>query len=74
LASASIPKADLRDAGLFGADLSGATLSDGKLDGADLSHTDLTHTRLDGQQQLEKACGTDAKLPLDLTLRPCPAK
>ena len=37
-------------------------LSRANLDGANLSH---------GQQQLDRACGADATLPPDLTLKPC---
>jgi hypothetical protein len=41
------------------------------LSGADLSGAVRT-AKLDGQKQLDRACGNDAKLPVGLTLRPCP--
>ena len=41
---------------------------------ANLSGADLSGAILDGQTQLDQACGTDAKLPPGLTLKPCPAK
>jgi uncharacterized protein YjbI with pentapeptide repeats len=40
--------------------------------GANLNGAELSETTLDGQQQLDGACGTDAKLPPGLTLKPCP--
>ena len=65
--STSLSGAKLRGAMLWRAKLWGANLS-----GADLSG-DLIGAHLDGQAQLDKACGTDAKLPPGLTLnKPCP--
>jgi uncharacterized protein YjbI with pentapeptide repeats len=71
--------ADLSEARLFAANLRGA-----HLDGADLTRANLKGAHLDGadladaqsltQEQLDQACGTDTKLPLGLTLKPCPPK
>jgi uncharacterized protein YjbI with pentapeptide repeats len=59
LAGANISRADLRGASLLNASLSGANLS---------------NVQNLAQAQLDTACGTDAKLPPDLTLKPCPPK
>jgi uncharacterized protein YjbI with pentapeptide repeats len=64
--------ADLTGAKLSGADLSSAYLNHAKLLGADLSKADLREAKLDGQPQLDLACGTEPQLPPGLTLKPCP--
>jgi hypothetical protein len=63
----NLSQANLRGANLSGVDLRGANLS-----GADLFYANLTGARLDGQKQFDVACGSDAKLPPGLTLKPCP--
>jgi uncharacterized protein YjbI with pentapeptide repeats len=64
---------DLSNANLFRANLTGANLSVAKLWGADLTEADLTDARGLTQDQLDSACGTNAKLPTGLTLKkPCP--
>jgi uncharacterized protein YjbI with pentapeptide repeats len=75
-------KADLRFAHLddayllaadpSGADLSGSHLNRALLCGAKLSRANLTTAKNLAQDQLDYACGTDAKLPQGLTLKPCP--
>jgi hypothetical protein len=67
LSDADLSHADLSEAYLSGTDLNRADLSN-----ADLSDADLSNVRNLEQQQLDKACGTDAKLPPGLTLKPCP--
>ena len=74
LANAALGGTDLRESILKGADLSGANFS-----GARFWHADITGADLEGatgltQEQLDEACGTGAKLPPGLTLKPCPAK
>ncbi|HZC95267.1 MAG TPA: pentapeptide repeat-containing protein [Bradyrhizobium sp.] len=69
--------ANLFGAHLEGADLNGADLRNANLGDADLSFADLSGADLNGvknltQAQLGQACGTDAKLPEGLTLKPCP--
>lgn len=71
LSDADLFKADLSHASLRAADLSGAYLRDADLSGAYLSHANLTDASLDGQKQLDEACGSDAVLPTGLTLKPC---
>jgi hypothetical protein len=68
LHNASLIKAILRDVNLTGADLSGAHLSGADLSGADLNVNYVSQAELNG------ACGTDAKVPPRLTLRPCSTK
>ena len=52
--------------------LTNADLSDAHLSGVNLSGADLTDADLTGEQaRLNLACGSDAKLPPDLTLKPC---
>jgi uncharacterized protein YjbI with pentapeptide repeats len=51
------------------ADLGGASLS-----AADLSEADLRDAKNLTQEQLDTACGTNAKLSPGLTLKPCPPK
>jgi uncharacterized protein YjbI with pentapeptide repeats len=72
---ANLSRAQLNDANLSHADLTGA-----QLNGADLTGTDLTGAQLNGadltgttvsQRELDKACGTKAKLDPGLTLKPC---
>jgi uncharacterized protein YjbI with pentapeptide repeats len=71
---------DLRRAFLIAANLSNADLNNADLSGAELLNADLTGANLMvaknlDQQQLDDACGTDAKLPPGppgLTLKPCP--
>jgi len=77
LSGANLQYANLIKANLRGAQLNHAGLSDADLSGADLSFADLSGAylkgaKLDGQQQLNGACGADAKLPPGLTLKPCP--
>jgi uncharacterized protein YjbI with pentapeptide repeats len=52
--------------------LSSANLPDANLDGAYLDRADLRNAKYLEQQQLDQACGTYAKLPPGLTLKPCP--
>jgi uncharacterized protein YjbI with pentapeptide repeats len=73
LSYAYLSPANLSRASLLFANLSSADLSDAALFEANLSHADLTHARI-GQKQLDEACGSDAKLPLGLALKPCPPK
>lgn len=69
LRDANLDHANLRFADLSEADLSGALLR-----GTDLSGADLSDAKLDGQAQLDEACGTDTtKLPPGLILKPCPS-
>jgi hypothetical protein len=77
LSGANLNNANLGVTYLVGANLSGANLSGvnlvaAYLDSTKLNTADLSGARLDGQTQLDQACGTDAKLPPDLTLKPCP--
>jgi hypothetical protein len=82
-------KADLSEANLGHAVLSGARLdeaylrfadlSSAEMEGASLRGTDLSGANLEDVRnlipaQLSQACGTDAKLPPDLTLEPCPSQ
>ena len=55
-----------------GANLAGASFSGANLSGADLSDAKLSDAKDLTQSQLDQACGTDAKLPAGLTLKPCP--
>ena len=70
--------AKLNDAKLNDADLSHAKLNDvvlgaADLRGADLSGADLSYARNLDPQQLNHACGTNAKLPPSFVpLKPCP--
>jgi uncharacterized protein YjbI with pentapeptide repeats len=60
---------DRRPLGQRNADVSGTTLNHTRLLGADLSNArNLT------QNQLDEACGSDAKLPEGMTLRLCPGQ
>jgi uncharacterized protein YjbI with pentapeptide repeats len=85
LSGANLSGAYLRDANL-NADLSGdnlsrailtlanllnANLTAANLTGAHLNRANLTGAILDGQKQLDEACGSDALLPTGLTLKPC---
>jgi uncharacterized protein YjbI with pentapeptide repeats len=76
LGDAELGGADLHDAKLLGANLSGANLRGANLNailwGTDLRGANLSDADLDNQQQLNAACGSDAKLPPGLTLKPCP--
>jgi len=90
LGGADLGGADLRHAILIGADLRGAILTGANLSGAilrdttpggaelgrvaDLRHAILRDARLDGQKQLDEACGSDVVLPTGLTLKPCPSQ
>ena len=56
---------------LAGANLSAVDLSGVSLTNCDLSNVNLANTVVQ-QLQLNKACGSDTKLPLGLTLKPCP--
>ena len=58
-------------ADLTGAKLTNAALIGADLTGAILTGTDLTDVEID-LKQLHEACGSDAKLPTGLTLKPCP--
>jgi hypothetical protein len=81
LHGADVEDADLHNAYLTGADLSGANLSHANLShaflvntnlsGANLSNANLSDATMPFQSQLGQACGTDAKLPPDMTLKPC---
>ena len=62
--------ADLSGARLTNADLRGSDLSGANLAGADLGGTDLTGTNIT-QRQLDSACGSGARLPPGLRIRPC---
>jgi hypothetical protein len=82
LSGAFLSKANLSDAWLYEADLSGAILVGSNLHGAMLANANLTGTNLEGadlrdailrQEQLDAACGINAKLPPGLTLKPCAA-
>jgi hypothetical protein len=73
----SVLAADFSDANLSGArltnaDLRGSNLSGANLSGANLSNTDLRDTNVT-QQQLDRACGSETKLPAGLRIEPCPA-
>jgi uncharacterized protein YjbI with pentapeptide repeats len=70
---ANLTRADLIGAGLTRAHLTDAELTRADLTDAELTRADLTGARID-QKQLDEACGSDAKLPLGLTLKPCPPK
>jgi hypothetical protein len=77
LTGANLSTADLNSANLSSANLSGANLIGANLDNANLSGVNLIGTKLSGvtvinQSQLDRACGANAKLPPDLTLKPCP--
>jgi uncharacterized protein YjbI with pentapeptide repeats len=80
LRGANLSGANLQRASLYGANLDGARLNGANpifanLTMASLSHADLGGADLSGvtlsKTQLDKACGTDAKLPPGLTLKPC---
>jgi hypothetical protein len=81
LMGAKLNNADLTGARLFGASLMGADLTGADLRGTDLGQADLRHATFNGsnldarnltQKQLDEACGTGAKVPPLLTLKPCP--
>ena len=74
LREAFLSSANLRGANLSRVDLSGANLINAFLRRADLIGANLSDARLDGQTQLDQACGTDIKgLPPGLALdKPCP--
>jgi uncharacterized protein YjbI with pentapeptide repeats len=74
LAAANLRSAKLIHANLFLTDLTGADLTGADLTGADFTKADLTDARVEGQAQLDPACGSNAKLPSGLTLKPCPSK
>ena len=59
-----------RKANLSNATLSKANLSDAHLSGTILTNADLSSATV-SQTQLDEACGSDAKLPPGLTLKPC---
>jgi len=74
LIGASLSRAYLRDANLSNANLRDANLSGASLFRADLSDANLSDARNLTQPQLDEACGTDAKLPPELSdknLKPC---
>ena len=71
LSGADLDDADLRHADLSGVNLSGADLSNADLDSVHLDGADLRHATVT-QAQLEEACGTNVKLDLGLTIKPCP--
>jgi uncharacterized protein YjbI with pentapeptide repeats len=76
LTSADLYHANLTYAKLFGtsliaADLTSAKLIRANLTGAKLTRANLTYAKV-SQEQLHQACGSDAKLPPRLTLKPCP--
>jgi uncharacterized protein YjbI with pentapeptide repeats len=77
LTRANLTDANLAHAYLYGANLTCADLRGAKLGGADLTGANLTGAILVfptglNQKQLNVACGSDAKLPPGLTLKPCP--
>jgi uncharacterized protein YjbI with pentapeptide repeats len=74
LTGAALARANLTGAVLAGADLTGADLRGANLANANLTNANLTRTSLDGQKQLDEACGSDAVLPTGLTLKPCPPR
>jgi hypothetical protein len=67
LHAAMLNFASLLGANLSGADLSGANLTSANLRNTYLQNTDLRHAKLDGQEQLNQACGTPGGLPEGLT-------
>jgi hypothetical protein len=69
--AADFSGANLSGARLTNADLRGSNLSDANLTGANLSGTDLTGANVT-QQQLDAACGSETKLPVGLSINPCP--
>jgi hypothetical protein len=76
LSAADLSRAYLRGghlglANLSGADLSRAYLRGAHLSLANLSGANLRSADLDGQKQLNEACGSEAVLPTGLTLKPC---
>jgi hypothetical protein len=71
LFAADLSNARLMSANLSNAHLEGANLSGARLLGANLSGVDLRNVKGMSQSLLDEACGTDAKLPADLTLKPC---
>jgi uncharacterized protein YjbI with pentapeptide repeats len=71
LHDANLHDANLHDAHLIGASLEAVNLEGANLSGANLIGANLSDAKLDGQHQIDGACGTDAKLPPGLTLRPC---
>jgi hypothetical protein len=79
LTAVDLTGANLIHASLARAKLKGAYLGDANLTNADLTSADLTNANLTSaegldQKQLDDACGSDAKLPTGLTLKPCPQK
>jgi uncharacterized protein YjbI with pentapeptide repeats len=64
---ADLNRAQLREVNLRDAHLCGATLTN-----ADLSTAELTGATI-SQTQLNESCGSDAKLPPGLALKPCAA-
>jgi len=70
LGVAHVNRASLLRAKLIGAKLIAADLLDSDLTGADLSDADLRGAVI-SQPQLDKACGTGAKLDPGLILKPC---
>ena len=71
LTRADLSEADLRRANLSGASLSEADLLDpANLTGVDFSNADLREAKNLSQAELDKACGTDTKLPAGFTLTP----
>jgi hypothetical protein len=71
LSGTNLSLAHLNHANLTGANLSGADLLAANLSDTDLSLADLWAAKNVGQQQLNDACGTHAKLPPDLVLKSC---
>jgi pentapeptide repeat protein len=72
---ANLTAANLRAAIMTHANLRGAIMISANLRGANLTAADLTAANLDGQKQLDEACGLDVVgLPPGLTLKPCPPK
>jgi uncharacterized protein YjbI with pentapeptide repeats len=78
LTSANLGGAHMSGSNLTGADLTSATdpLTGAHREGANLNGANLSGANLSGakisQMQLDVACGSDAKLPPGLTLKPCP--
>jgi hypothetical protein len=71
LTATRIPNASLSGANLSGTNLRSAQLNRAQLNSAFLSGADLGAAGYLTQAQLDVACGTNAKPPPSLTLKPC---
>ena len=84
LVGADLAKAVMYNINLSNANLASANLSEAMLGGANLNGASLTNSyiiwggpgtmpkTIVSQSQLDQACGANADLPPDLTLKPCP--